>query len=163
MNRYFTNLLTTRWLLRRLFPKPVIDTIEQAVRQSEQRHSGEIRFAIESSLDFPALWHGVTARDRAITAFSDLRTWDTEADNGVLIYLLLAEKDIEIVADRGYSATVPASEWQQICDRMRDEFHAGRFEQGALLGVELVTEVISRHFPPNDDDVNELPNRPVMI
>lgn len=163
MNRYTANLLTTRWALNRTFPSTVLDAIEQAVYHSESRHSGQIRFAIETSLDVPALWRGVTARDRAIQAFSDLRIWDTEANCGVLIYLLLAEHDIEIVADRGYTGRVDEAEWLAVCSRMEADFRAGRYESGAVHGVEMVTEIICRHFPPGAGSVNELPNRPIIV
>ena len=163
MNRYSANLLTTRWALNRKFPPVVLDAIEQAVHISETRHAGQIRLAIETSLDVPALWRGVTARDRAIQAFSDLRIWDTEANSGVLIYLLLAEHDIEIVADRGYAGRVTQAEWQAVCRQMEADFRAERYESGAVHGIEMVTEIICRHFPPGADSINELPNRPVIV
>ena len=101
-NRYLRNLFTTSWALRRAFPRQLLHDIERAVAASEQLHSGELRFAIETALDVPALLQGVTPRERAIDVFARLRTWDTAANNGVLIYLLLSEHDIEIVADRGF-------------------------------------------------------------
>lgn len=162
-NRYLSNLFTTRWSLTRHFGTRVLRAIELAVRDSEQQHSGELRFAIEASLDFPALLRGTTARDRAIEAFSQLRTWDTEANNGVLIYLLLSEHDIEIVADRGYTGKVSHAEWQDVCRHMKDQYSAGHFEAGSLEGIELVTQLIRRHFPRSADDVNELPDKPVIL
>ncbi len=162
-NRYVRNLFTTHWALRRCFPPGVLHSIEQAVADSETRHSGELRFAIETALDVPSLLRGVTARDRAIDAFALLRIWDTAASNGVLIYLLLAEHDIEIVADRGFSGKVSADQWRQVCEEMREAFHRGDFEQGALRGIERTGELISLHYPPDPDDRNELPNRPALL
>jgi uncharacterized membrane protein len=161
--RYFHNLLTTRFALTRTFPVRVLDSIERAIKASETRHGGEIGFAIETSLDLPALIHGTTARDRAIKAFSDLRIWDTAANNGVLIYILLAEKDIEIVADRGFGPCVQPSEWERVCDHLRQTFKEKQFEKGSLQAIEEVTEIIARHFPHTPGDINELPNRPAII
>ncbi|MEE4144912.1 MAG: TPM domain-containing protein [Halieaceae bacterium] len=162
-NRYLQNLFTTSWSLRRAFPRKLLQDIERAVEASEQRHSGELRFAIETALDVPALLQGVTPRERAIEVFAHLRTWDTAANNGVLIYLLLSEHDIEIVADRGFGDKVSAQEWQAVCDTMRSLFRDGQYREGALRGIELVTALMNRHFPSGPDDVNELPNKPVLL
>lgn len=162
-NRYLSNLFTTSWALRRAFPRQLLDDIERAVEASERRHSGELRFAIETALDVPALLQGVTPRERAIEVFALLRTWDTAANNGVLIYLLLSEHDIEIVADRGFGDKVSAREWQDVCDTMRSLFHNGQYREGALRGIELVTALMSKYFPPDPDDIDELPNKPVLL
>jgi uncharacterized membrane protein len=162
-NRYLRNLFTTSWALRRAFPRQLLHDIERAVAASEQLHSGELRFAIETALDVPALLQGVTPRERAIDVFARLRTWDTAANNGVLIYLLLSEHDIEIVADRGFGDKVSAQEWRDVCDTMRPLFHSGHYREGALRGIELVTALMSKHFPPDPLDVNELSNKPVLL
>ncbi len=162
-NRYLRNLFTTSWALRRAFPREVLREIERAVAASERLHSGELRFAIETALDVPALWRGVSPRERAVDAFARLHTWDTAANNGVLIYLLLSEHDIEIVADRGFGGKVSAQEWQDVCETMRPLFHSGQYQDGALRGIEMVTALMRRHFPPDPDDVNELSNKPVLL
>ncbi|GAB3277335.1 TPM domain-containing protein [Parahaliea aestuarii] len=161
--RWLRNLLTTRWSLRRHFPKAVLDSIEQAIAASERRHSGELRFAVECSMDLASLARGHTARERAIEAFSRLHVWDTEANNGVLIYLLLSEKDIEIVADRGFNGKVSSEQWQAICTGMEQAFAEGRYQQGTIAGVEAVCAIIREHFPPDESDQNELPNKPVVL
>ncbi len=161
--RYFHNLFTTRFALTRTFPIRVLDSIEHAIKASENRHGGEIGFAIETSLDLPALIHGITPRDRAIKAFSDLGIWDTAANNGVLIYILLSERDIEIVADRGFDNRVAPSEWESVCQHIRQAFREKQFENGSLQAIEEVTQIIARHFPHTPRDVNELPNRPVIL
>lgn len=164
VNRYLRNLLTSRWSLNRAFPPRVLQAIERAIADSETRHGGELCFAVETALDFPSLLRGTTARDRALDAFAQMRTWDTEANNGVLIYLLLAEHDIEIVADRGYTGQVEPREWQQVCDAMRAAFGRGEFEAGALAAIEQVTALMQRCYPPGPHgDNNELPNRPVVL
>lgn len=162
-NRYWRNLTTTRLALRRAFPARVLDAIESAIRRSESRHGGEIQFAIESALEFEDLRRGVTARDQALRAFAELGTWDTERNNGVLIYVLLAEHDIEIVADRGYADRVDAAEWQGICVEMQQAFAAGRFLDGSLAAIDAVSTILEAEFPRSQDDIDERPNRPVIL
>lgn len=162
-NRILANLLTSRRALRRAFPDTVLDTVEAAIKRSEQRHSGEIRFAVETAIDLPDLLRGTTARERAIEAFAQLHTWDTAANNGVLIYVLLSEHDIEIVADRGFTGRVSPAEWETACREMESAYRRGDFEAGSLEGVERVTELIARHFPPGEDKDNELADRPALI
>lgn len=161
--RILRNLRTTRRALRRAFPPRGLDVIEAAVRQSERRHSGELRFAVETALDLPALLRGTTARERAVEAFSRLRTWDTAANNGVLVYVLLAECDIEIVADRGYNGRVGPDAWEAVCREMEQAFARGEFEAGSLGAIERITALVGEHFPPRDDDADELPDRPVLL
>jgi uncharacterized membrane protein len=163
MHRVLRHLFTTRWQLRRAFPQATLDAIQAAVRESESLHSGEIRFAVESKLDIERLRAGVDARARAHELFAALRVWDTHANNGVLIYLLLAERDIEIVADRGFGELVAQEEWESVCRAMETELRAGRFEAGAIAGIRRVSELIARHFPPRPDDTNELPDAPAVI
>jgi uncharacterized membrane protein len=162
MMRWLRHLFTTRSALRRHFPSSVLSRIEATIQESETQHGGEIRFAIETAMDFPALWRGETARERAVQAFSDLGVWDTAANNGVLIYLLLADRDAEIVVDRGYAACVSGDEWQEVCDRMDAAFQEGQFEDGAITCIKEVGQLIGRSFPPRSTDRNELPNRPVI-
>ncbi|MEZ5503373.1 MAG: TPM domain-containing protein [Halioglobus sp.] len=163
VNRYLRNLFTTRRALHRAFPPALLDDIERAVAASERQHSGELRVAIETALDVPSLWRGLSARDRALAAFVQLGTWDTAANNGVLIYLLLAERDIEIVADRGFHGKVSADEWRAVCQTMETLLGGGDYRGGAMRGIELVTALVSRHYPPRTDDSNELPDQPVLL
>jgi uncharacterized membrane protein len=163
MNRTLRHLVTTRGALRRAFPASSLAAIESAIRAAESRHTGELRFAIESCLDFRRLVAGTSARDRAVGAFARLGMWDTAQRNGVLIYLLLADRDIEIVADRGFDGRVSAAEWEAVCRAMEAEFRAGRFEAGALAGIRGVSALVARHFPPGDAERNELPDTPVVF
>ncbi len=163
MNRVLANLCATRFSLWRAFPKAVFDAIEASIGESERQHSGELSFAVETALDLPALLRGTSARERAIEAFTRLRTWDTEANNGVLVYVLLAERDIEIVADRGYNHRVSPEEWETICGEMEQAFAQGDFEGGSLRAIQRITALIAKHFPPRDDDRNELPDRPTVL
>lgn len=163
MNRMLRHLLTTRSSQRRAFPAHALAAVEAAIHAAEREHSGEIRFAIETALDSGRLWSGTSARARAIEIFTQLRVWDTGRNNGVLIYLLLADRDIEIVADRGFDGRVEVPEWEEVCRCMENEFRAGRFEAGAIAGVHRVSAIIARHFPAESGDRNELPNAPVLI
>ena len=134
------------------------------VAASEARHSGEIRICVEAGLPMSYLWRHAPPRERAVTLFGKLRVWDTEHNNGVLIYLLLAERRIEIVADRGIDRHVPAAEWQRILDGMRERFREGRFEAGLDAAIEAVDALLMRHFPlaPGAPNPNELPD-PVVL
>lgn len=163
MHRAARHLLTTRWSLRGSFPPATLAAIEAAIRAAEREHSGEIRFAIETCLHLRHLWAGEDARRRAHEVFARLRVWDTAQRNGVLIYLLLADRDIEIVADRGFAGRVSAEEWQEVARCIENEFRAGHFEAGALAGIRRASVLIGRHFPPRAGDRNELPNAPVVL
>lgn len=163
VSRLLRHLFTLPFLLRRRFPALLLAEIEAAIRDSEKHHKGEIRFAIETALPPAALWRGMSARQSAIEAFSDLRVWDTQDNSGVLIYLLLAEHDLEIVADRGITERVGQGEWDEIAHAMELHFQAGRFREGSLEGIRRVTEVLSTHFPPGVRNPDELPNKPAII
>jgi len=161
--RFFRHLLTDYWSVRYSFPPRVMKAIEDAIAAQERRHDGELRFAVESALPFSDLVRGISARERAIELFSRLRIWDTEQNAGVLVYLLLADKRVEIVADRGIHARVGATAWEAICGAMQREFAAGRFEQGVVTGVRAISDLLATHFPPRADNPDELPNRPVDL
>jgi len=163
LERTLRHLLSSRSQVRRAFPPASLDAIESAVQASEAGHSGEVRFVVEGALDGAPLWSGSSARERALTLFSELRVWDTEQNNGLLIYLLLADRAVEIVADRGLHGRVGEPEWRLICARMETAFRAGQFEAGVLAGIEAVSRHLQRHFPPLSGDLNELPDRPLML
>lgn len=165
IKRLFRHLLYPDWWVARCFPDRVMDAIEAAVTASEAGHRGEIRFAVEGALDFLPLLRGVSARERALAMFAELGVWDTEANNGVLIYVLLADHDVEIIADRGFNRCVGPAQWQAICQEMEVLFAGGGFEAGAVTGIARIDELLVRHFPPLADaaDRNELSDRPVRI
>jgi uncharacterized membrane protein len=135
----------------------------QAIRQSETTHSGQVRFVVEGALDGRPLFRNQPARERALDLFSHLRIWDTEHNNGVLIYLLLADRDVEIIADRGIDTKVGTEGWERICRAMEAEFGAGQFERGVIGGIEAVSRELARHFPRGGPHPNELPDAPVVI
>ncbi|HEU0219907.1 MAG TPA: TPM domain-containing protein, partial [Gallionella sp.] len=138
--RVMQHLSSGRAAVRRAFPPHALDAIERAIRETEARHNGQIRFAVEAALDLPPLLAGQTARERAIEVFSKLRVWDTEHNNGVLIYLLLADRDVEIIADRGIHVRLGTETWEATCREMEAAFRDGQFEAGVLAGIHAVGE-----------------------
>jgi uncharacterized membrane protein len=163
IGRIGRHLLQHHWRAKRVFPQSVRDRIEQAIRQGEATHSGQLRFVVEGALDGGPLFSNQHARERALDVFSHLRLWDTAHNNGVLIYLLLADRDVEIIADRGIDAKVGAEGWEAICRAMEAEFRAGRFEHGVIGGIAAVSRELARHFPPGGPHRNELPDAPVVM
>ncbi|BBA37128.1 uncharacterized protein sS8_5206 [Methylocaldum marinum] len=161
--RILKHLCYGPWRLRRVLPPHTLEAVTEAIRESETNHGGEIRVAVEIALDWRRLLRRETPRERALEVFSDLRVWDTERNNGVLIYLLLADRDVEIVADRGIDRLVGAEAWEQICHEMEAAFRKGEFEAGILAGVRAVGTYLERHFPGPDPHGDELANRPVII
>jgi uncharacterized membrane protein len=161
--RLLRHLCATRAGTRRRFSDAVDAAIESAIRAAETRTSGEIRFAIETALDIADLWAGLTPRERAMQVFSQLRVWDTELRNGVLIYVLGADRNVEIVADRAAAAKIPAAEWETVCRLIEGHFRAGRFEAGAIAGVAAVGGLLELHFPDVSGDRDELPNQPTLL
>ena len=163
LRRIFRHLFAPDWLVYRAFPRAALKRIEAAIRQSEAAHRGELRFAVEAGLDLLPVLRGLTPRQRALDVFSRLRAWDTEENSGVLIYVQLLDRDIEIVADRGVSANVGQAQWDAICHHMEEAFHARRFEEGVLEGIAEITTLLRTHFPARRENPDELPDRPVVL
>ncbi|BEP37682.1 TPM domain-containing protein [Variovorax sp. V59] len=151
--------------VRRVLPDAAMERLAARVAASERRHSGEIRICVEAGLPWSYLRRDASARERAVTLFGKLRVWDTEHNNGVLIYLLLAEHAIEIVADRGIDARVDDAEWAAMAQRMGAAFREGRFEDGLTQALEEMSALLVAHFPLAEDapDTNELPDEPVVL
>jgi uncharacterized membrane protein len=162
LKRIFRHLFTTMWSVRRAFPASSMQAVERAIRETEATHQGQVRFAVEHALDLPQLLAGRSARARALDVFSQLRVWDTQHNNGVLIYLLLADRDVEIIADRGVHARV-GEQWEAICRRMEERFGRGEYEAGVVEGIRAVGEHLTQHFPKQRPGPNELPDRPVVL
>lgn len=161
--RLFKHLFATP--ARRLFPTDSLARIAAAIAAGEARHTGEIRFAVESALHPRAVLAGLHARDRALEVFSQLRVWDTQANNGVLVYLLLADHRIEIVADRGFDGLVGQEQWRSACQRIEEGLKAGEPETAVVRGIQAVSALIERHFPRDagSADLNELPDDPHLL
>jgi len=161
--RMLRHLCATRAGTRRRFSDAVDASIESAIRAAEARTSGEIRFVIETALDIPELWAGLSPRERAAQVFAQMGVWDTELRNGVLIYVLMADRDVEIVADRGAAARIAASEWEAAGRVMEGHFRSAKFAEGALACVAAVGGLLAREFPASAGDRNELPNQPALL
>ena len=163
LRRLMRHILTTRWTTRQHFPRPVRHAIEEAIRDCEAHHGGEIRFVVETSFDLPELWRNLPARTRALQLFGQFGVWDTAHNNGVLIYVLMADHVVEIVADRGIAARVAQSEWAAVCREMESHYKAGRFREGSVAGIRGVGALLGKHFPGRRHGDNELPNQPVLL
>ena len=164
LKRLIQHGFVSDWQRRKLFSASALSHIEQAIRDCESQHAGEIRFAVETALPFSALWKNQSARSRAIEVFAREHVWDTAHNNGVLIYLLLAERDVEIIADRGVgNARVDPAEWEACCHIMETYFRQGEFEAGSIAGIRAVAAVLARHPPAQLDVGNEISNQPLML
>ena len=137
-----------------------LQRLQAQVSASEQHHSGEIRLCVEAGLPLSYVWRHATPRKRAVTVFGKLRVWDTEDNNGVLIYLLLAERAIEVVADRGLARRVPQPQWDTLLSDMRQAFANRQFESGLAQAITVVDKLLRQHFAlaPGQTNPNELPD-----
>jgi uncharacterized membrane protein len=162
--RFFHHLATDHGNVRRAFPKASLARIEAAIAEGEQSHRGQVRFAVEPSLPLARVLRGVAPRERALEVFGNLRIWDTEENCGVLVYLLLADRDVEIVADRGIHAKVGAAAWEEICRGMEAAFRDRRYAEGVEAGIARINALLAEHFPRSAAaGANELPDRPVLL
>jgi uncharacterized membrane protein len=163
IKRIGKHLVEHRWRARRTFPPQVLAAIERTIKAGEATHSGQVRFVVEGALDGAPLFRDQSPRDRALDIFSQLRIWDTVHNNGVLIYLLLADRAVEIVADRGIDAKVGTQGWQKICAGMEIDFKAGNFAGGVIKGINEVSRQLAKYFPKSGAGPNELPDAPVVM
>jgi uncharacterized membrane protein len=163
ISRVGRHLITDHWSAKRAFPSHVMKRIEEAIAAGERMHSGQLRFVVEGALPMGRVVRGETPRERALEVFGRLRIWDTEENCGVMIYLLLADRDVEIVADRGIHRKVGDEAWQAICRAMEAAFRERRFTDGAVDGIDAINALLAQHFPRNAAGPNELPDRPVVL
>ncbi len=161
--RVLRHLFCSARRTRLLFDAAVLAEIEAAITAAEAQHEGEIRFAIETALPLRALWRSMSPRQRAVELFACLHVWDTEANNGVLIYLLRADHAVEIIADRGIHARVGAGEWERVCREVEGHYRAGRYLEGSRAAVAGVAGLLTLHFPSGRSSGNELPNQPILL
>jgi uncharacterized membrane protein len=161
--RLIRHLATTRFSTRRHFSPPVRAAIEQAIRECEARHAGEIRFVVETAFDLPELWHDLAPRQRALQLFGQLGVWDTAENNGVLIYVAVADRVVEIIADRGIAARVTPAEWATVCRQMEHHYREGRFREGSIVGILGVGALLGRHFPGKPHGGEQLPDQAVLL
>jgi uncharacterized membrane protein len=161
--RLWRHLVTDHWSAQRAFPQSALQRIEQAIASGEARHSGQVRFVVEAALPLTTVFRGESPRERALEVFGRLRIWDTEENSGVLVYLLLADRAVEIVADRGIHAKVGDAAWESICRRMEAAYRERSYERGAVEGLEAIGALLARHFPRGASGANELPDKPVLL
>ena len=161
VTRALRHLFIPDWWAMRAFPPASLEGIERAIKDSEVRHRAELRFAIEADLTPAQL--SLTTRQRAEQVFAQLRVWDTEENSGVLVYVQLIDRRIEIVADRGIARLVPQAEWDGVCRAMETQFRKGNYEGGATRAIEAVTAILARHFPAGAVNPNELPDKPAVL
>lgn len=165
LGRMFKHWFITPRAVERAFSAQSLKTIQDAIAATESQHSGEIRFAVEGALPWSYLKRNAPVRQRAVMVFSKLRVWDTEHNNGVLIYVELADHGVEIVADRGIARHVERAQWEAVCQRMREHFRKGAFESGVVAAVQEVGALLAQHFPlaEGETNPNELSNKPVIL
>jgi uncharacterized membrane protein len=164
LGRFFRHLANDHRSVRRAFPAAAFARIEAMVAEGELHHCGQLRFAVEPALPIARVLHGVTPRERALEAFGLLRIWDTADNCGVLVYLLLADRDVEIVADRGIHGRVGAPAWEAICRTMEAAFRDGRYAEGVEAGLADINALLAQHYPRDGSARgNELPDRPVVL
>jgi uncharacterized membrane protein len=163
LKRFWRHVVMNPVRAARAFPSTLMGTIQREIAAQEKRHGGEVFFVVEAELTSGQLWRELSSRDRAREVFALQGVWNTEDNNGVLIYVLLAERHVEIVADRGIDRKVAPEEWQRIVQEMNGRFHDGRYEEGAIGGVRGVSDLLATHFPVREGDRNELADRPILM
>ena len=161
--RFARHLATDHHAVRRAFPPKSLARIEAAISAGERNHAGQVRFVVEAALPLALVLSRQTPRERALDTFGRLRIWDTEGNSGVLVYLLLADRRVEIVADRGIDREVGEAEWRSICRTMESAFREGRFDDGVVAGIDAVSALLARHFPRTGAAINELPDKPIVL
>ena len=162
-HRLLRHVMTDHLSVARAFTPAVLDEIERAIVAGERTHRGQVCFAVEGALPPLRVLRKLTPRERALEVFGLMRVWDTEENAGVLIYLLLADRDVEIIADRGIDRRVDQGEWQAICARMETAFAQSRYGEGVVAGVTEISALLARHYPRTAGAQNELPDRPVVL
>ena len=162
-HRFFRHLATDHGHARRAFPRAALSRIEAAIADGERRHRGQVCVVVEASLPLARVLKRVAPRARALEVFGAMGVWDTEENCGVLIYLLLADRDVEIVADRGIHAKVGDEAWVSICRGMEAAFRERRFEEGVAAGIARINVLLAEHFPRTSAGANELPDRPILL
>lgn len=163
LSRLFRHLLLPDWWVQRAFSRADLAAIGDAVAAGETSHRGELRFVVEGPLPLSALWRGMSARARAVEVFAAQRVWDTAENSGILIYVQLVDRKVEILADRGIAARVAQAEWDAICRAMEARFRRGEWRQGALQAVTHAGDLLAQHFPAGEANPNELPDQPVVL
>ena len=163
LRRLLRHLMTPQWWVLRAFDRPTLDAIEQAVTRAEHGHRGELRFVVEGLLPLGHLLSDTTPRERAAELFAELRVWDTEQNSGILIYVQMADRCVEVLGDRGISARVPQAAWDELCRTLEGAFSAGDYRGGAVAAITRAGQLLTEQFPVAADNPDEMPDRPVVV
>ena len=162
--RLFAHLLHTPLATRRAFPEALQAAIRTAIAGGEQKHRGEIRFVVEGDWPLADVWSGKSVRERALEIFGLARVWDTAENTGLLVYVLLCEHRVEILADRGLHAAAAAGSWERLCQEMANAFREGKFESGSLTAIDRINQLLQQEFPAGPEgNPNELPDAPIVL
>ncbi|TRZ91018.1 MAG: hypothetical protein D4R84_15205 [Rhodocyclaceae bacterium] len=163
LSRLLKHLLLPDWWLQRVFARADLAAIGEAITACEKSHRGELRFVVEGPIPMSALWRDMSTRARAVELFSTLRIWDTEENSGILIYVQLVDRKVEILADRGIAARVAQAEWDAICRAMEASFRRQEWRGGVLQAVTRAGDLLASHFPAGENNPNELPDQPLIL
>lgn len=162
-SRLCKHLFTTRVAGKSAFPPATLKAIEAAIANGENLHRAEVRLIVEHSLSLCAIWHRTTSRQRAIELFSQYRIWDTDENCGVLVYVNLADRKVEIIADRAVSKRVTNEELHTVCRTMTHGFAQGEFHDSSASAMTQLNALLQSHFPASGEHVNQLPNKPIVL
>jgi uncharacterized membrane protein YgcG len=163
MSRLLKHLLHTPLATRRAFPAATQEAIRATIAEGERTHRGEIRFVVEGDWPLGDVLSGKAVRQRALEVFGLSRAWDTAENTGILVYVLLCEHKVEILADRGINAIAGDGAWAEVCANLVAAFRGGRYQEGSLQAVRSLNDLLQRHFPASGDNPNELPDMPVVL
>lgn len=163
LSRLIRHLRTTTADGRRAFPEAALKAIEDAIAHGETRHRAEVRLVIEPSLSLQAVLNGMSPRERARQLFAQYGVWDTEENCGVLIYINLADHQVEIVADRGVGRVISPGDWEAICRTMTSGFARGEYRDSVIAALGELNTLLQRHYPDDGSTHNQLSNKPVML
>lgn len=163
IQRLLHHILTWGFAVRRVFPEPVLHAIQAVITEGEKRHRAEVRLIIEPSLGTQAIWNGISSRDRARELFSLYRVWDTEENCGVLVYINLADRQVDIVADRGVGRVIPSSCWQTICAKMTKGFARNDFHDSTIAALTQLNTLLQEHYPDDGSRHNQLSDQPIIL
>jgi uncharacterized membrane protein len=167
ISRAWRHAKTTKVQGKKAFPSATLAAIQAIIADGENKHRAEVRLIVEPSLDLAAIISGMTSRERAGELFTDYRIWDTEENCGVLIYINLADHQVEIIADRGIARLIPNDHWQAVCKTMTDGFAQALYHDSALNGLTQLNAILKKYFPEGESahspQPNQLSNQPILL
>lgn len=163
LKRAFRHLFTTNRAGKQAFPETTLQVIQEVITAGEKLHRAEVQLIVEPSLPLSEIWAGTSSRERAIELFSLHRIWDTEENSGILIYIDLADHQVEIIADRGINHVTTGEEWESVCQAMTRGFAQGNYHDSVVASLKLLNQILHEHLPDTENLPNQLPNRPIVL